>query len=122
MIRKVLDVDSGAIVTFIGTVRRLSRGREVKSLEYEAYKKLALREFRKISDHIKEKWNVKKVAIVHRTGKLKLKETSVVIAVSASHRDEAYQASRYIIERLKKRVPIWKKEVWDGGEEWIQGS
>ncbi|MGH7808118.1 MAG: molybdenum cofactor biosynthesis protein MoaE [Thermodesulfobacteriota bacterium] len=122
VIRKVLDVDSGAIVTFIGTVRRLSRGREVKYLEYEAYKKLALREFRSISDDIKEKWNVKKVAIVHRTGKLKLKEASVVIAVSASHRDEAYQASRYIIERLKKRVPIWKKEVWDGGEEWIQGS
>ena len=122
VIRKALDVDSGAIVIFIGTVRRLSRGREVKYLEYEAYKKLALREFRKIADDIKEKWDVKKVAIVHRTGKLKLKEASVVIAVSASHRDEAYQASRYIIECLKKSAPIWKKEVWEGGEEWIEGS
>jgi molybdopterin synthase catalytic subunit len=122
VIRKVLDADSGAIVTFIGTVRRRSRGREVKYLEYEAYKKLALGEFRKITDNTREQWDVKKVAIVHRTGKLKLKEASVVIAVSASHRDEAYQASRHIIEQLKKSAPIWKKEVWDGGEEWIEGS
>ena len=122
VIRKVLDIESGAIVIFIGSVRKLSRGREVKYLEYEAYKEMALREFRKISDDVKEKWNVKKVAIVHRTGKIKLGEASVVIAVSAPHRDEAFQASRYVIDKLKQSVPIWKKEVWEGGEEWIQGS
>jgi molybdopterin synthase catalytic subunit len=103
-------------------VRKLSKGKEVKYLEYEAYKEMALREFCKIVEEIKEKWNVKKIAIIHRTGKIKLGEASVIIAVSAPHRDEAFQASRYIIEKLKQTVPIWKKEVWEGGDEWIQGS
>ncbi|MBI2486960.1 MAG: molybdenum cofactor biosynthesis protein MoaE [Deltaproteobacteria bacterium] len=122
VVRKVHDIESGAVVLFIGTVRKLSKGKEVEYLEYEAYKEMALREFCKIVGEIKEKWNVKKIAIIHRTGKIKLGEASVVIAVSAPHRDEAFQASRYVIEKLKQTVPIWKKEVWEGGEEWIQGS
>lgn len=122
VLRKVHDIESGAVVVFIGSVRKISRGREVEHLQYEAYKKMALQEFYKIGEAIKEKWNVKKLAIVHRTGKMKLGESSVVIAVSAPHRDQAYQASRYVIEKLKQSVPIWKKEVWKGGEEWIQGS
>ena len=122
VVRKVQDIECGAVVVFIGTVRRISKGREVEYLVYEAYKEMAIQEFCKIGDAIKEKWNIKKLAIVHRTGKIKLGEASVVIAVSAPHRDEAYQASRYIIEKLKQSIPIWKKEVWKGGEEWIQGS
>ncbi len=83
---------------------------------------MARREFAKIAQAIKEKWNIRKVAITHRVGRLEVGEISVVIAVSAPHRGEAFEASRFAIEALKKTVPIWKKEVWDGGEEWIQGS
>lgn len=122
VIRKVFDAEAGALVVFIGTVRKTSRGREIKYLEYEAYKEMALKEFRKIAKVIKESWNIRRLAIVHRLGKLNLGEASVLIAVSAPHRKEAYQASRYIIEQLKQSIPIWKKEVWEGGEEWIQGS
>jgi molybdopterin synthase catalytic subunit len=122
IIRKVFSSESGALVVFIGTVRKLSRGRKIENLEYEAYEEMALREFSKIADYVKDKWDVTRVAIAHRIGKLEPGEISLVIAVSAPHRDDAYQASRYIIEELKKTVPIWKKEVWEGGEEWIQGS
>jgi len=122
VVKKVLDIEAGALVVFIGMIRKLSRGREIEYLEYESYKEMAIREFKKIAEEMKNKWNVRKIAIVHRTGKLKVGEVSVVIAVSASHREEAYQASRYAIEKLKQSVPIWKKEVWEGGEEWIQGS
>lgn len=119
---KVFDVESGAVVTFIGTVRKLSKGREVKYLEYEAYEEMSVQEFRRITEEIKARWNVRKAAIVHRTGILEPGEISVLIAVSSPHREDAYRASRYIIEQLKQSVPIWKKEVWEDGEEWIQGS
>ncbi|MGE5443598.1 MAG: molybdenum cofactor biosynthesis protein MoaE [Ignavibacteriales bacterium] len=122
VIRKIADVESGAIVVFIGTVRKSSGGREVKYLEYEAYREMTLREFGKIAQEIRQMWDVRKLAIVHRIGKLGLGEISVLIVVSAPHRDGAYTASRYTIEKLKQTVPIWKKEVWEGGEEWIQGS
>jgi molybdopterin synthase catalytic subunit len=122
VIKRVSDIESGAIVVFIGTVRKLSRGREVKYLEYEAYSEMTLREFDTIAQEIKQMWSVRKLAIVHRIGRLSLGEVSVLIVISASHRDEAYRASRYAIEKLKQTVPIWKKEVWEGGEEWIQGS
>jgi len=122
VIKRVSDVESGAIVVFIGTVRKLSRGREVKYLEYEAYSEMTLREFDKIAQEIRQMWSVRRLVIVHRVGRLSLGEISVLIVISASHRDEAYRASRYAIEKLKQTVPIWKKEVWEGGEEWIQGS
>jgi molybdopterin synthase catalytic subunit len=122
VIRSVLDIEAGAIVVFIGTVRRLSRGREIEHLEYESYREMAVREFERIAVEIKNRWNVRRIAIVHRTGRLRVGEVSVVIAISASHREEAYRASRYAIERLKESVPIWKKEVWEGGEEWIEGA
>lgn len=118
VIRKVSDIESGAIVVFIGTVRKSSRGREVKYLEYEACREMTLREFGKIAQEIRQMWDVKKLAIVHRIGKLCLGEISVLIALSAPHREGAYGASRYAIEKLKQTVPIWKKEVWEGGEEW----
>ncbi len=122
VIRKVSDIESGAVVAFIGTVRKSSRGREVKYLEYEAYSEMALREFAKIAQEIRQMWDIRRLAIVHRIGKLSLGEVSVLIVVSAPHRDEAYRASRYAIEKLKQTVPIWKKEIWEGGDEWIQGS
>ncbi|MDA2918435.1 molybdenum cofactor biosynthesis protein MoaE [Desulfobacterota bacterium AH_259_B03_O07] len=122
VVNRVLNIDSGAVVIFIGTVRKSSHGREVLYLEYEAYENMAIKEFRKLAAETKSKWNVKKVSIVHRIGRLKVGEISVVIAVASPHRDDAYKASRYIIEKLKQKVPIWKKEAWDGGLEWIQGT
>ncbi len=121
-IKKVSGKEAGALVTFIGTVRKASRGRDIKHLEHEAYNEMALKEIRKIAEVIKERWNIRKLAIVHRTGKLNLGEASILIAVSAPHRKEAYQASKYAIEKLKESTPIWKKEAWGSGEEWIVGS
>lgn len=122
VVNRVLNIDSGAVVIFIGTVRKSSHRREVLYLEYEAYENMAIKEFRKLAAETKSKWNVKKVSIVHRIGRLKVGEISVVIVVASPHRDDAYKASRYIIEKLKQKVPIWKKEAWDGGLEWIQGT
>ena len=122
VVNRVLNIDSGAVVIFIGTVRKSSHRREVLYLEYEAYENMAIKEFRKLAAETKSKWNVKKVSIAHRIGRLKVGEISVVIVVASPHRDDAYKASRYIIEKLKQKVPIWKKEAWDGGLEWIQGT
>ncbi|MGQ0793479.1 MAG: molybdenum cofactor biosynthesis protein MoaE [Deltaproteobacteria bacterium] len=121
-IKRVSDDEAGAVVVFIGAVRKSSRGRVVRHLEYESYKEMALREFQGIAEGIRRQWSVRKIAIFHRTGKLQIGEVSVLIAVASAHRNEAYEASRYAIERLKQSAPIWKKEVWDGGEEWIQGA
>ena len=88
-------------------------------MEYEAYGEMAIREFDKIAQEIRQMWNVRKLAIVHRIGKLNLGEISVLIVVSAPHRDEAYRASRYVIEKLKQTVPIWKKEIFGDGEVWV---
>jgi len=121
-IERVFSASSGAVVVFLGTVRDHSRGREVKSLEYDIYPEMALRELSAIAAAIREKWEVGKITIIHRFGVLRVGEISVFIAVSAPHREEAYAASRFAIESLKKTVPIWKKEVWDGGQEWIEGS
>ena len=104
---------------FIGTVRDSTKGRTVKHLEYEAYESMAVKEMQKIVDEAFKKWPVQNILIHHRTGILKPGETAVVIAVSAAHRDAAFDACRYIIETLKKTVPIWKKEVFEDGEEWV---
>lgn len=119
VIDEVKDEEAGAIVTFLGTVRRHSLGREVRHLEYEAYPEMAEAKLREIGREIEERWGVK-VAIVQRVGHLEVGEASVAIAVSAPRRKEAFEAARYAIDRLKEVVPIWKKEVWEGGEEWIE--
>jgi molybdopterin synthase catalytic subunit len=112
------DAD-GAVVVFRGVARKFSRGREVVHLEYEAYPEMAERVMAEIGDEIKARWPVSGIAIVHRTGVLEIGQASVVIAISAPHRDEAFAASQYAIDRLKQVVPIWKKEVWDDGSQWI---
>lgn len=119
VIDEVKDEEAGAIVTFLGTVRRHSLGREVQHLEYEAYPEMAEAKLREIGREIEERWEVK-VAIVQRVGHLEVGEASVAIAVSAPHRKEAFEAARYAIDRLKEVVPIWKKEFYEGGEEWIE--
>jgi molybdopterin synthase catalytic subunit len=111
--------DAGAIATFIGTTRAQSRGRSVQYLEYEAYAGMAEDVMAEIADALRERYEVLEIAIHHRTGRVEIGEPSVVIAVSAPHRHDALAACRDAIDTLKERVPLWKKEVYEGGEEWI---
>lgn len=111
--------DAGAIVTFVGSVRDNARGRSVQWLDYESYPEAAEKMLAKICAEMRERWPVLAIAIEHRTGKLRIGEASVVIAVSSAHRDAAFASSGYCIERIKEIVPIWKKEAYEGGETWI---
>lgn len=119
VIAEVEDERAGAIATFQGTVRRQSRGRQVIALEYEAYAGMAEKVMAEIADSVKERYDLHEVAISHRTGRCEVGEVSVVIAVSAAHRQDALSACRDIIDELKERVPLWKKELYEGGGEWI---
>ncbi|HUO05714.1 MAG TPA: molybdenum cofactor biosynthesis protein MoaE [Candidatus Binataceae bacterium] len=117
--REVADPAAGAIVTFAGATRRDNAGRRVIRLEYEAYEPMALLEIRKLAREAGERWNIVRIAIAHRVGKVEIGETSVAIAVSAPHRAEAFEACRFAIDRIKEVVPIWKKEFFEGGELWV---
>ena len=115
----VVDERAGAIATFLGTVRAQSRGRDVIALEYEAYEEMAEDVMAEIASEVDARYDLCKVAITHRLGRVEVGETSVAIAVSAPHRQDALAACADLIEALKARVPLWKKEVYEGGEEWI---
>jgi molybdopterin synthase catalytic subunit len=115
----VAGPDSGAIVTFTGTVRDHARGKGVTALDYEAYPPAAEKMLERIGDEIRERWGIERVSIVHRYGLLQVGEASVVIAVAAPHRDEAFAACRHAIERIKEIVPIWKKEHYHDGAVWV---
>jgi len=115
----VRDAHSGGIDVFIGTVRNTTHGKKVISLEFEAYEKMAISELEKIIEDAKKKWPIHKVAIFHAIGKKQIGEDAVVIAVSSAHRNAAFLACRYIIDTLKKTVPIWKKEVFEDGDVWV---
>ena len=115
----VTDPEAGAIATFIGTTRNNNEGRKVIGLDYEAYPQMAEKELARIGEDAKKQWPICRMAIVHRLGPVKIGEASVIIAVSSAHRDAAFAACRYAIEEIKKTVPIWKKEVFEGGEVWI---
>lgn len=119
VIDKVVDRNAGAISTFIGTVREITHDKKTLFLKYEAYEPMAVKQLEQIGKEIEERWDDAKVAITHRLGKLDISELAVVIAVSTPHRPAAFAASRYAIERIKEIVPIWKKEHWEDGEEWI---
>lgn len=119
IIDKVVQRDAGAITTFIGTVRELTKGKKTLYLIYEAYEPMAVKKLAQIGTEIGERWPGSQVAITHRVGKLEITDVAVVIAVSTPHRADAYEANRYAIERIKEIVPIWKKEHWEDGEEWI---
>jgi MoaE-MoaD fusion protein len=116
---EVADERAGGIATFTGTVRRQSRGREVTHLEYEAYTEMAEEVMAKLAAELQDRHELCAVAIHHRVGLLEIGEASVVIAVSAPHRQAALDACREAIDTLKETVPLWKKEVYEGGEEWI---
>ncbi len=122
-VREVASDDAGAIATFTGTTRARSRGREVVRLEYEAYEGMAEAEMERIAADLKSRHSLIEVAIHHRVGVVGIGETSVVIAVSSAHRADALAACAEAIDTLKGSVPLWKKEIYVGGEEWIgQGS
>ncbi|MBS4195929.1 molybdenum cofactor biosynthesis protein MoaE [Lederbergia citri] len=116
---KVVRREAGAVTTFIGTVRELTHGRKTLYLEYEAYEAMALKKLEQIVAEMKERWPEVEAAISHRIGRLEISDIAVAIAVSSPHRPEAYEANRYAIERIKEIVPIWKKEHWEDGEQWI---
>ena len=111
--------EAGAVATFVGTVRRSSRGRDVLYLEYEAFAEMAEPMLAQLADELIAKHGLCKVAIHHRVGRVEIGEASVVIAVSAAHRAAALEACREAIDTLKNTIPLWKKEVYAGGEEWI---
>jgi molybdopterin synthase catalytic subunit len=119
LVRYVGDPEAGAIVPFIGTTRNNNEGRRVIALDYDGYPEMAEKELARIGMEAKKKWPICKMAIVHRLGPVQIGEASVVIVVSSPHRDAAFAASRFAIEEIKKTVPIWKKEVFEGGEVWI---
>jgi len=115
----IMSPESGGIDVFIGTVRNATKGKPVLKLDFEAYEPMAISEMEKIAQQAFEKWPVQKVLIHHRTGTLEVGEVPVIIAVSAAHRDAAFEACRYIIDTLKQTVPIWKKEAFEDGEVWV---
>ena len=119
LVRYVTDPEAGAIATFIGTTRNHNEGRKVIALDYEAYPEMAEKELARIGDDARKQWPICRMAITHRLGPVQIGEASVVIVVSSAHRDAAFSASRFAIEEIKKTVPIWKKEVFEGGEVWI---
>jgi molybdopterin synthase catalytic subunit/molybdopterin converting factor small subunit len=119
VVDEVRDEQAGAIATFTGTTRIVSRGRTVTHLDYEAYEGMAERVMAEIAEGLQSRYELSAVAIHHRVGRVGIGETSVVIAVSAPHRQDALAACKDAIDELKERVPLWKKEVYSDGEEWI---
>jgi molybdopterin synthase catalytic subunit len=119
LVRFVTDPEAGAIATFIGTTRNNNDGRTVIALDYDGYVQMAEKELARIGEDVKKRWQICRMAIVHRLGPVQITEASVVIAVSSGHRDAAFAACRFAIEEIKRTVPIWKKEVFEGGEVWI---
>jgi len=109
----------GAIITFIGQARDKSRDKGVSHLEYEIYEEMASSEMKKIIDDSYDQWPITDCVVVHRYGTVNIGETSIFIAVSSPHRDDAFKACRYIIDTIKKTVPIWKKEFYSDGSQWI---
>lgn len=119
IIDSVASPKGGAVNVFIGTVRNATKGKEVVKLEFEAYEPMATKELTKIVDTAKQKWPLLKVAVHHRVGMLAIGDLPVVIAVSTPHRAAGFEACQYIIDTLKEKVPIWKKEIFEDGEEWV---
>ena len=110
---------NGAVITFLGTTRDFSEGRDVEYLEYEAYQPMAENTLRQIADELREKWDIDDFAVAHRVGRVDIGEISLVVALASPHRREAFEAGAYIVDRIKQIVPIWKKEVFEGGEVWV---
>ena len=112
---------SGAVTVFLGVVRDNNLGRNVGHLEYDAYPAMAERVMREIAEDAKARFGLEDCAVLHRTGRLEIGETSLLVAVASGHRAESFDAGHWLVDEIKKRVPVWKKEVWEDGEAWIEG-
>jgi len=115
----VADPAAGAMATFVGMTRNTNEGRQVTRLEYECYPGMAEKEMEKIAAEVLRRWPIKKISMVHRLGRVDIGEASVAITLSSGHRHAAFEACHYAINQLKETVPIWKKELYEGGELWI---
>lgn len=113
------DLSSGGVATFIGTVRNVTQNKPVIRLEYEGYQSMATKEIKKVIDQAISLFSVRNIVVHHRTGILLPGDAAVIIVVSDGHRDAVFDACRYIIDTIKKTVPIWKKEIFEDGEEWV---
>lgn len=122
VLESVKSPSSGGVVTFLGTVRDNAKGHNVEQMSIEVYEEMAYKQLEAIESEAQEKFGVHKIAVVHRYGDLKVGDNIVFIAVAAGHREEAFDACRYIIDELKQRVPIWKKETTPEGEIWVEGE
>lgn len=116
---KVQQNSNGAVITFLGTTRNFTNGRKIIRLEYEAYRPMADNKMEQIVNEIKERWFIENVAIAHRLGHVAVGETSLVVAIASPHRRQCFDACQYAVNRIKQMVPIWKKEIFEGGEIWI---
>jgi molybdopterin synthase catalytic subunit len=116
----VRSTQAGAVVLFLGTVRELTQGRRTVALDYDAYPDMARRTMQELAEEAARQWPIERAALVHRLGRLELGDVSVAVAVSCPHRGQAFEAGRFLIDRLKEVVPIWKRENWaDGTTEWV---
>jgi molybdopterin synthase catalytic subunit len=121
LVEAVRRDEAGAIALFYGIVRNENLGRSVSYLEYDAYPEMAIKKMREVADQVRARFPVTGVGVLHRIGRLEIGETSLLVAVSSGHRAEAFEACHFAVDRIKQVVPIWKKEVWEDGEEWIEG-
>jgi molybdopterin synthase catalytic subunit len=119
VIKSAERAEAGAVNVFIGTVRSKTAEKKVIRLEYEAYEPMAVLEIKKIIELAKDKWKLQGWAVSHRVGTLNIGDVAVVVAASTAHRKESFEACQFIIDSLKRTVPIWKKEIFEGGEEWV---
>ena len=115
------DNSAGALSIFIGNVRNRGRSGNVSEIYYESYSKMAEQKMREIENEAQTKWEIKKLLAFHRIGNIKVGETSIIIGVSSEHRQEAFEACKYVIDNVKTRVPIWKKEISEEGQKWVEG-
>ena len=112
---------AGAVNVFLGVVRNTNLGRRVQYLEYDAYPAMAEKVMRELAEEARARFGLEDVAVLHRTGRLEIAEASLLIAVSCGHRAESFEAGHWLVNEIKKKVPVWKKEVWEDGEAWIEG-
>ena len=115
------DNSAGAISIFIGNVRNQGRSGNVSEIYYEAYNKMAEEKMNEIENEAQTKWAIKKLVAIHRIGNIRVGETSIMIGVSSEHRKDAFEACKYVIDNVKTRVPIWKKEISDENQKWVDG-
>lgn len=121
LVEAVRRDESGAVALFYGVVRNENMGRNVQYLEYDAYPEMAIKKMKEVAAEVRAKFEVTDMGVLHRIGRLEIGETSLLVAVSSAHRAAAFEACHYAVDRIKQIVPIWKKEVWDDGEAWIEG-